>query len=48
LYRDGDDLFCRTSGEFEIDGQRCRDRGRISQNSRIEGDGFRFNLEPIR
>lgn len=47
VYRDGEGLFCRTPGEFTIDGRPCQGRGRISRTSRIEGDGFRLNLEPI-
>lgn len=45
LFRDGDELFCRTKGRFEIDGVVCDGRGRITRNSRVEGDGFSFNLE---
>ena len=47
LYRDGEELFCRTGGTFEIDKVACNGHGRLSRNSRIEGDGFSFNLEVI-
>ena len=47
LYRDGQELFCRTSGPLEIDGVACEGRGRITRNSRVQGDGFSFNLEAI-
>jgi hypothetical protein len=47
LYRDGEELYCRTGGTFEVDGVARQDRGRITTNSRIEGDGFSFNLEAV-
>jgi hypothetical protein len=47
LYRRDDELYCRTAGEFEIDGAPCDGCGRITKNSRIEGEGFSFNLEAI-
>jgi hypothetical protein len=47
LYRDGEELYCRTGGMFEIDGVARQGRGRITTNSRIQGDGFSFNLEAI-
>jgi hypothetical protein len=47
LYRDGDELFSRTNGKWTIDGVVCEGRGRITKNSRIQGDGFSFNLEGI-
>ena len=47
LYRHDEDLFCRTAGEFEIDGVRCRGRGRITRNSRVEGPGYSLRLEEV-
>ena len=47
LYRNGEELFCRTPGAFTIDGVRCEDRGRVTTDSHVEGEGFRFHLEPI-
>ena len=47
LYRREQELFCRTSGAFAIDGVSCRGDGQVTRNSRIEGDGFSFNLEAI-
>jgi hypothetical protein len=47
LYRHDEQLFCRTAGECEIDGVRCKGRGRIARNSRIEGKGFSLRLEEI-
>lgn len=45
LYRDADAFYCRTKGELEIDGVMHDGRGRITRNSRIQGEGFSFNLE---
>ena len=47
LYRHDEQLYCRAPGPIEIDGVRHRDRGRITRNSRVEGDGFSLNLEEI-
>ena len=48
LFRHDDALFCRTAGRFEIDGVACHDRGRITSNSHVAGEGFSFKLEAIR
>jgi hypothetical protein len=47
LFRHEGELCCRTAGRFEIDGVACRDRGRLTWNSRVSGDDFSFNLEMI-
>jgi hypothetical protein len=47
LYRHEEELYCRTSGYWEIDGVRCKGRGRITRNSRVEGEGFSLKLEEI-
>ena len=47
LYRHEDELYCRTSGYWEVDGVRCKGRGRITRNSRVEGEGFSLKLEEI-
>jgi hypothetical protein len=47
LFRHDETMYCRTSGTFEIDGRTCRDRGRITLNSHVAGDGFSFKLEEI-
>ncbi len=47
LFRQGDELWCRTAGDFEIDGQPCRDRGRLSSSSRIRAEGVSLALEPL-
>jgi len=48
LYRQDEQLCCRTAGALEIDGIRHRGRGPITANSRIEGEGFSLSLEEIR
>jgi len=47
LYRHDDELYCRTGVPIEIDGRGCKDRGRISRNSRIVGERFSLSLEGI-
>jgi hypothetical protein len=47
LYRRQQELYCRTDGMFKIDGVACRGDSPVTRNSRIEGDGFSFNLEAI-
>jgi len=48
LYRHDDDLYCRAPGQLVIDGMTCRDRGRVTKNSRVEGEGFSLSLEEIK
>ena len=48
LYRHDDRLYCRTATPVEIDGRRCKDRGPITRDSRIAGEGFSLSLEAIR
>lgn len=48
IYRHDEELYCRTSGCWEIDGAPCKNRGRITQNSRVEGEGFSLKLEEMR
>jgi hypothetical protein len=47
VYRHDEELFCRTAGSWQIDGVRCKDRGRLTRNSRVEGEGFSLRLEEI-
>ncbi|MFO0960740.1 MAG: topoisomerase DNA-binding C4 zinc finger domain-containing protein [Isosphaeraceae bacterium] len=47
LYRQGDALWCRASGRFEIDGKPATARGPITLRSSVLGEGFSFSLEPI-
>jgi len=47
LGRQGGELFCRAMQPFEIDGQTCDGRGRLTFNSRISGEDFSLGLEPM-
>ena len=47
LYRHDEELYCRTVGSFKIDGVLYKDRGRISRDSHITGEGFSLKLENI-
>jgi hypothetical protein len=47
LFRHDEALVCRTAGPLEIDGTACRDRGRMTLNSHVAGEGFSFKLEEI-
>jgi hypothetical protein len=47
LYRQGDELWCRTPGDFQVDSQNCRDRARVMLSSRVRGEGFSLALESL-
>jgi hypothetical protein len=47
FYRQGADLWCRTTGDFDVDGQVTSDRARVGLSSRVRGDGFSLALEPL-
>ena len=47
LYPRQGEIYCRTDKPVVIDGAVCPGGGRIGRYSRVEGDGFSFNLEPI-
>jgi hypothetical protein len=47
VFRRKGELYCRTHGDFEIDGKTTRRRGLITRSSRVQGDHFSFSLEPI-
>jgi len=47
LFRQEKDLYCRSSGAFEVDGVRCRGPERICRTSRVVGAHFSLSLEPI-
>ncbi|MGO9600654.1 MAG: FHA domain-containing protein [Isosphaeraceae bacterium] len=48
LYRQGNALWCRASGSFEVDGRTCAARAPLGMQSSVLGDGFSFCLEPLR
>jgi hypothetical protein len=47
IYRHDEALYCRTAGNFKIDGVLCKDRGQITRDSHITGEGFSLKLESI-
>jgi hypothetical protein len=47
LFKHDNEMFCRSRGAMQIDGVPRRDRGRIQYDSRVNGEGFSFNLEGI-
>ncbi len=47
LYRQDDDLYCRSMQPLEIDGLLCDGRGRITHSSRVTGDDFSMSLEEL-
>ena len=48
LYRQGNALWCRASGSFDVDGKTCAARAPLTLQSSVLGDGFSFSLEPLR
>ena len=47
MFRRGEEIQCRTAGNFEIDGKTTRRRGSITRSSHVQGDRFSFSLEAI-
>jgi hypothetical protein len=47
LYRQGEELCCRTMQPVEIDGRLCDGRARLNWGSRIVGDNFSVTLEEV-
>ena len=47
LSRQGEQLACRTDGDFEIDSVACRGQAPLTANSRVAGDDFAMSLEPL-
>lgn len=48
LYRRGQTLGCHAAETFLIDGHPFRQRGPVTCDSRVQGEGFSFSLEGIR
>lgn len=48
LYRQGNALWCRAAGCFDVDGRTCAARAPLTLQSSVLGDGFSFSLEPLR
>ena len=47
LYRQGNALWCRAAGGFEVDGKTCAGRTALTLQSSVLGDGFSFSLEAL-
>ena len=47
LYRQGESLWCRATGGFEVDGRACAARAPLTLQSSILGNGFSFSLESL-
>jgi hypothetical protein len=47
LYRQGQELWCKAPGEFEVDGRPRVGRSALSPRSNVMGEGFSFSLEPL-
>ncbi len=47
LYRHDDEIYCRTRGQFEVDGVWCKGKGPLTRSSHVEGEGFSLSLEEI-
>jgi hypothetical protein len=48
LFRQNDELFCRTSAKIAIDGtKKTAGRCMLKSGSRVEGEEFAFSLEPL-
>jgi hypothetical protein len=47
LFRQGGQLWCRTTGSYEVDGKPCEGRVALGARSRVQGKEFSFGLEPV-
>jgi hypothetical protein len=47
LYRQGESLWCKAHGPFEVDGRARAGRAGLSPRSSVVGEGFSFSLEPL-
>ncbi len=47
LYRQGEELYCRSMDAIEIDGELCDGRGRLASNSHVTGSDFSLSLEEL-
>jgi hypothetical protein len=47
LYRQGDDLFCRRPGSFQLDGKAAADYGQLTLNSQVSGEDFSLSIESL-
>jgi hypothetical protein len=47
LFRYKDGLGVRHAGNFQVDGQPCKDRGNLGLSGRVEGEDFALAVEPV-
>jgi hypothetical protein len=47
LYRQDQELFCRSMESFEIDGALCDGKGKVGRDGRITGEDFAMSLEAV-
>jgi hypothetical protein len=47
LFRRGDELACRRSGRFQIDGQSATDGGHVTLKSHVSGEDFSLSIESL-
>lgn len=47
LYRQGDELYCRRGGQFQIDGQPVAENGSLTLKSHVSGEDFSFSIESL-
>ena len=47
LFRQGEDLYCRSMEAIEIDGKLCDGKGKVTRNARIAGENFAMSLEAV-
>ncbi|HEY4310750.1 MAG TPA: FHA domain-containing protein [Pirellulales bacterium] len=47
LFPQGDDLFCRASGQYQVDGHEVEGRAPITRSSQIVGEDFSLSLEKL-
>jgi len=47
LYRQGDDLLCRRSGRFQVDGQGVVDGSPLTLKSQVSGEDFSLSIESL-
>jgi hypothetical protein len=47
VYRQGDDLFCRRTGRFAVDGRLVVNSSQLTFNSQVSGEDFSFSVESL-
>jgi hypothetical protein len=47
VYRQANELACRTSATISVDGAKRQGRSTLRSQSRVEGEEFAFSLEPL-